>query len=443
MSSTTTTTVRRLVPILVLVALGLVACGYVLIQQRFPVPFRDTYEVRAVLPTADGVAPGLGQAVNVAGVKVGSISDARIEGRQAVVTLRIDRKKLPEIRRDARVALRPITPLSDMRIELSPGTPGRPVLRPGSTISLARTSSPVPLSDLLGSLDGDTRAFLATLLQGLGRGVEGRAPDMRQVLLSFGPTVDQLHRVSAVLSRRRHAISRLMTNVSKVTRAAGSDGRLADLVVAGNRTLESLARQDEPLRQSLAEFPRALDTADRALRTSGRLATSLRPTIADLTPPVRKLPTTLRTLGPVADRLATTLRTQFRPATREVAPLAAALQPAITSTSRLLPDLSRVTQLATYLLNQVGYNPPGQQEGTLFWLAWAAHNFNTFSTTGDAHGNIVRVLLNLNCTQFNAAGEIGLLLKLATGTVNTCPTTDNTGLTGARSAARGDRGEGR
>ncbi|MCK9247996.1 MAG: MlaD family protein [Solirubrobacteraceae bacterium] len=426
------TTVKRLVPILVLVALGVVAAGYVLVKQRMPVPFQDTYTVRAVLPAADGVAPGLGQSVNVAGVKVGSISEARLENRRAVVTLRIDRDKLPEVRRDARVALRPITPLSDMRIELSPGTPGKPLMADGGTVPLSRTSSPVPLSDLLSSLDGDTRDFLATLLEGMGHGVEDRGPDLRKVLQSFGPTVEQMHEVTRVLARRQRSIARLVSNVSSVTRAAASDGRLADLVVSGNRTLEALARQDEPLRRTLEELPGALATAGDALTTTGRLARSLQPTIDTLTPPVRDLPKTLRTVGPVADELATTLRTQFRPATKELQPLARALGPALRSTSAVLPDLSRVTQLTTYLLNQVGYNPPGPQEGTLFWLAWAAHNFNTFSTTGDAHGNIVRVLLNLNCTQFNAAGEIGFLLKLATGSVDNCPNTDNTALTGAR-----------
>ncbi|MGE4425132.1 MAG: MlaD family protein [Solirubrobacteraceae bacterium] len=430
------TTLKRLLPILLLAGLGLVSAGYVLLKQRLPVPFQDTYTLRAVLPAADGVAPGLGQAVNVAGVKVGSISEARLEERQAVVTLRIDRDKLPEVRRDARVALRPITPLSDMRIELSPGTPGGPLMPDGGTVPRSRTSSPVPLADLMSSLDGDTRDFLVTLLDGVGRGVEGRAPDLRKVLLAFGPTVDQLHEVTRVLARRQRSVARLVSNVSRVTRAAASDGRLADLVVTGNRTLSALARQDEPLRQTLTELPGALDTAGDALRTTGQLATSLKPTIEALTPPVRRLPRTLRTLGPVADELATTLRTEFRPATKELQPLAAALGPALQSTSDLLPDLSRVTQLATYLLNQVGYNPPGQQEGTLFWLAWAAHNFNTFSTTGDAHGNIVRVLLNLNCTQFGAAGEIGLLMKLATGTVNSCPNTDNTALTGAPAGGR-------
>jgi phospholipid/cholesterol/gamma-HCH transport system substrate-binding protein len=430
------TTAKRLVPILVLVVLGVASAGYVLVKQRLPVPFQETYTVRAVLPTADGVAPGLGQAVNVAGVKVGSISEAKLVQRQAVVTLRIDRDKLPEVRRDARVALRPITPLSDMRIELAPGTPGKPAMRDGALIPLARTSSPVPLSDLLSSLDGDTRDFLVTLLDGVGRGVEDRASDLRKVLLSFGPTIDQLHEVTRVMARRQRSVARLVSNVSRVTRAAGSDGRLADLVVSGNQTLTALARQDEPLRQTLAELPGALATADDALRTTGRLSRSLRPTIETLTPSVRRLPRTLRTLGPVAGELATTLRTQFRPATKELQPLASALGPALRSTSGILPDVSRVGQLATYLLNQVGYNPPGQEEGTLFWLAWAAHNFNTFSTTGDAHGNIVRVLLNLNCTQFGAAGEIGLLLKLATGTVNSCPNTDNTALTGASGTGR-------
>src|SRR3712207_7284392 len=56
-------------------------------------------------------APGLGQPVEVAGVKVGTISDARLSGGRALVTLEIERHQLAAVHRDARVALQPVTPL--------------------------------------------------------------------------------------------------------------------------------------------------------------------------------------------------------------------------------------------------------------------------------------------------------------------------------------------
>ena len=93
---------RHLLAVIVLALVGLAAAFAVLVQQRLPMPLSDDYEVRVVLPAADGVAPGLGQPVNVSGVRVGAIAKARIVNRSAELTLRIERGQLPRLHRDAR-----------------------------------------------------------------------------------------------------------------------------------------------------------------------------------------------------------------------------------------------------------------------------------------------------------------------------------------------------
>jgi len=45
----------------------------------------------------------------------------------------------------------------------------------------------------------------------------------------------------------------------------------------------------------------------------------------------------------------------------------------------------------------LAYNPPGQTEGYLFWVAWANHIGNQIFTTQDAHGPIRRGLFIASC----------------------------------------------
>lgn len=51
-----------------------------------------------------------------------------------------------------------------MELDLDPGDPAAPVLPENGRIPVERNASPVPLSDLLSRLDGDTRGFMTTLL---------------------------------------------------------------------------------------------------------------------------------------------------------------------------------------------------------------------------------------------------------------------------------------
>ncbi|MGE4426647.1 MAG: MlaD family protein [Solirubrobacteraceae bacterium] len=410
-----------LAAIAVLMVVGLFAAGYVLVQQRFPVPFRDVYTVKAVLSAADGVAPGFGQAVNVSGVKVGTITEARIEGRNAHVEFEIDRDQLPAVYADARVDLRPITPLKDMLVELDPGTRRSGALDLDVEIGLAATTAPVPLGDLLSTLDADTRGFLTSLAAGLGEGTKDRGPDIRKLLRSLGPTAEQLGQVSNAIDGRRRELARLVSNIAAVTDAAESDGRLADLVTAGRTTLATVAAQETDLRRGLRELPETVTVADRALTSTGRLADVLGPAAKDLTPPVRDLKGTLGALRPLTVDFDRALRTQVRPLLSELQPVARELTPVVGNLRAVLPDVTRVLQVSTYVANTLAYNPPGRDEGMLYWIAWAFHNFSSATSTADAHGSLFRAIIMLNCNQISTLVDLGPLIKTLTGSAHLCP----------------------
>ena len=419
--------VRFVLVIGILGVLGLASTYYLLREQRFPDPLRDTYTVEAKFTEADGVVAGLGQPVNVSGVKVGTITAADHDNAgNAVVTLEIHRDELPRVRSDATVSLEPITPLKDMQIALDPGTTKAPVLADGATISTARTASPVPLAELLASLDADTRAFLGSLIASVDQGTRGQGQDMRKAFRALGPTVAQVGDISRALDGRRKELARLVHNLARVTRAASRDDELATVVTAGDATLESIARQEAPLRESLARLPDTLDVTRSTLRNVGSFSRKLGPTLTELLPAVRRLPDTMEQLEPFAREGTTALRDQIRPLVREARPTVGALAPAIPQLTRALPDLYDTAQSLRYLMNVSAYNPTtkafGQEdEGNLFWLSWFIHNMSSTFSGGEAHGGTARASVVVNCNQIAHLLDYGALLKLITGTSNLCP----------------------
>lgn len=404
-----------------LAAVGIAAVSYLFVMQRGPVPLRDTYEVKAQFTSADGVVAGLGQPVNVAGVKVGTVVGSRVdEAGNAVVTMEIERGELPVVRADAHATLEPITPLKDMQIELSPGTRRAPALRAGQLIPEARTLAPTELSTLLSAMDGDTRAWFQTLMGALQTGTKDRALNMRLLFQALGPTTRQARDVAAAITDRRRRMARLVTNLATVTRAAGDDRRLAEVVAAGNATLDAIASQDTALRRSVDELPATLRVARSSLGDAAAFSSRLGPALAAVTPAVRALPRTFRDVTPFARETGRALRRDVRPFVREAQPLLGDTGPAVARISGLTRPLTTVLRTTNYVLNELAYNPPAKDdEGNLFWLAYFFHNFGSAFSLGDAHGPIGGAMVLMDCAQATASAP-GQLVALLTGAANAC-----------------------
>lgn len=410
----------------VLAFAGLASAGYVLLHERAPVPFRDSYKLRVEVSAADGVQPGLGQPVRVAGVGVGTVTGLKLQRDNALITLSIDRHQLPHVYADAHVSLEPITPLKDMQIVLDPGGAPAPALADGATLSVGRSRVPVPLSDLLSSLDGDTRAFLASLLSAVQRGTHGQGANLRRVLTTLGPTTKQVRAVSASLADRRRALARLVHNVALVTRAAADDGQLSDVVLSSQRTLHAVASQQRALRQTIARMPGALQTTSSALRETGDFARELRPALTALMPAVTQLPVSLNALKPFAETGATALLRGVRPFVRTAVPAARRVAPAVASFDRQAPDLIAGLKGLNYFFNELAYNPPGQKlghddEGFLFWAPWFFHNYNSMISAKDAHGGIARGQVMVSCQQVLSLAGFDEILRLLVPTYTLCP----------------------
>jgi phospholipid/cholesterol/gamma-HCH transport system substrate-binding protein len=399
-----------------------IAGGYILVQQRLPNPFADRYTVKAEFITTAGLNPGLGQAVNVAGVRVGTIASVELKDGRAVLDLQIDPGKLDHIFKDAHAVLVPNTPLKDMLVELFPGTANAGVAGHSWTIPVARTTPPVDSDELTAALDSDTRPFFQVLVNGIDHGLDGRAADLQALLKQLQPTAEQLHEVTSALAARRKELRRLVQSMAVLTKAtAAKDTELAEVVRSGNDTVQALAQQEGALRESVQKLPGTLQTTSRTLTTlrdfSGRLA----PTLDGLLPTVKRLPPVLKDVDAVAVQATPVLQDKLRPLVRQVKPLATDLAPTTRDLSAVTPALTSAFRVLNYTVNELAYNPDGSDEGFLFWLSWFAHNGNSFTSTQDAHGAAWRGMAIFSCNALvDSLGSLAPLVDKIIGSSPVC-----------------------
>jgi phospholipid/cholesterol/gamma-HCH transport system substrate-binding protein len=411
---------RHFLTLVVLMVLG-TACGvFILLNQRLPNPFAHYYMINADFPSAAAVVPGLGEPVNVAGVRVGQISGVSLQQGQAVIHMQIDPGKVGRMYRDAHADLVPRTPLKDMEVDIAPGHRGAGMLASGATIPVGETLSPVDADELLASLDTDTRTWLESLITSLGQATAGRGGDLRRLFQSLGPTSVQLRQVGDLMAQRHRALAQIVHSFGQLLGAVNqSNGQLRTVVQAGDRTLSALGTQNAALRQSIVALPGTLQTARTTLGDVVGLANALGPAATALQPTARSLPSTLRdsqTLFQGAALLPLQEIPAFvhvtLPLTRELPPLAANLRIEV-------PDLIDAFKVLAYSTNELAYVPGHGNPGFLYWLAWFAHNSASFISTSDANGPVWRTLLVTSCRALSTLPS-GALLEQVVGTTFGC-----------------------
>jgi phospholipid/cholesterol/gamma-HCH transport system substrate-binding protein len=389
--------------VLFLIALGV--SGYILSNQRLHLPAwvpaigSDFYEVGAEFSTAQAVTPGQGQTVNIAGVPVGEISKVELRQGVAVVELRIRRKYAP-IYKDAHMLLRPKTGLKDMIVEMDPGSEEAGELEEGGTIPVENTAPDVNLDEILASLDTDTRSYLQILVNGGGKALADDAPaDLRETLKRFEPTNRDLKRATELLAERRRNLERVIHNFSLLTgELADRDDQLAEFVGSANANFRALAAADVNIRESLRLLPGTLTTARDTLESADAFARQLGPTSSALRPTARNLGPALEATRPFLRTTTPVIENQLRPFSRDVRPTVRELRRAAAGLEPLTPRLTRTFEFLNDLLNTLAYNPPGSEEGYLFWASWVNHGGATIFGTQDAHGPIRRGVIVTSCS---------------------------------------------
>jgi phospholipid/cholesterol/gamma-HCH transport system substrate-binding protein len=403
---------RDFVAIVALVLIGLLVTGVILSQQRQPypswIPFLgdDQFELKVEIATAQAVTPGQGQTVNMAGVQVGDITEVELEDGRAIVTMGVDSEYQELIHEDATVLMRPRTGLQDMTMELDPGGSGEAV-EEGYMIPLAQSEPNVNPDQILASLDGDTQNYLKLLIQGGAEGLGGRGEEFSAGLRRFEPLGRELTRINTRLAERRRNISRSISRFGELAETlARSDTQLADFVTTQNEVFGAFADQEASLRETLQELPSTLTETRTALASGKRLADVLGPASEALIPAAQAFDPGQEAAQRLARSSLAPIRDQIRPFTRQVRPSlrhlkqgAEPLGKTVKSTSSTFAELNR-------LFNAWAYNPPGAEEGYLFWNAWLNHNANNTALLQDAHGPLPRGLVMQSCITALRAEEL-------------------------------------
>jgi phospholipid/cholesterol/gamma-HCH transport system substrate-binding protein len=433
--------------IVFLVIVALLVGGYILSNQRFylpkwvPVLGSDFVDYKAQFSTAQSVTPGQGQTVQVAGVDVGDITRVDLVDGRAVVTMKIRRKYTP-IYKDSTALLRPKTGLNDMVIELNPGSKTAGEAPTGWTVPVDQTLPNVNFDEILSSLDGDTRSYLQLLLGSAGQALDGQGKTLSAGLKRFEPTGRYLAKINGALAVRERNIRHSIHNFRLLADALGDkDNDLAALVDSSSRVFTAFANQDANLRASLQELPGALAATNTTLAKVTELGDVLGPTLGALRPGARALGPALVQTRPFLTETTPIIQNQLRPFARAALPVVKVLRPAASDLAAVTPKLTTSVKTLNYLLNELAYNPPGKEEGYLFWASWASHAGATVFSTQDAHGPIRHGLILASCSTLGILDQIGTV-KPALGTLASllnppdlsavCPTTSQAGSTPAQ-----------
>jgi phospholipid/cholesterol/gamma-HCH transport system substrate-binding protein len=252
-------------------------------------------------------------------------------------------------------------------------------------------------------------------------GSRGRGEDFNKLLKALEPTTKQIRVISGALAARRVELKRLVGNLRILSEAAATkDVEIGQVIDAANETLSAVASQDVALQASVTKLPNTLSSVRRSLDNVAAFGEDLGPTLDSLLPAIRKLPDALEATDPLLVEAEPVLRTKLRPLIREARPLARDLGPATVDLTRITPTLTSAFQVLNYVVNETAYNPPGDEEGFLYWTAWFSHNAASMLSIQDAQGAMLRGLALVDCDTLSSDPALGPLLQTLFGAVSAC-----------------------
>ena len=406
---------RDVLAIIALLAAALFATTVILINQRTSLPSwvpligTDRFALEAEFSTAQAVIPGQGQSVDIAGIKVGEISGVKLENGHAVVGMDVDNKYAPLIHENSSLLLRPKTGLNDMVVEVDPGTQSSPQVKENSTIPLASTQPQVNPDEVLASLDADTQQFLKLLLANGAEALDpeqGRDVKLSNALRRLDPLARDIARISGALATRRQTIANSIHNFQLLSTELGNkDQDLTNFVDASDAVLASFARQEASIRSAIRELPGTLKETQGALTSANDLALQSGPALKKSLPGARATAPALRALRPLFQQTAGPIQNQIRPFTVQVKSPVQHVAQISQGLGVATPGLKLGFTSLNDGLNALAFNPPGDQEGYLFYVPWLNHNLVTNYTLQDAYGPIRRGLVQLSCATAGTAEQ--------------------------------------
>jgi phospholipid/cholesterol/gamma-HCH transport system substrate-binding protein len=390
--------------IVVMVLLGLTVGLFIFTQQKASlpswVPFvgEEFVHITGEFETAQAVAPGQGQAVDIAGIQVGKITSVALEEGHAVVGMDIEPKYMELIHPDATLLMRPKTNLNDMVVEVSPGTaPGH--LEGGDNIPLAQTKSNTNLDAFLATLDADTRQYIQLLLAGGAEGIGGRGRQLGGALRRFEPFVHYVADINRAVAQRRVALARVIHDLGTLTTELGRrDTEIKRFVTGSDAALGNFAHQQQALQETLVEFPATLAAARAGLASANEFSLAARPALIGLIPQAEALGPAFKASERLFGQTTGPIRDQIRPFTRQVRPVLTHTKQAASDLNKTVAGFGNSLGGLNALLNELAYKPSGSKQSYLFYLPWLSHDLNATYNLQDSGGPLQRGLVEISCT---------------------------------------------
>jgi phospholipid/cholesterol/gamma-HCH transport system substrate-binding protein len=352
-------------------------------------PFVPVYELDAKVPNASGLIRG--NEVRVGGTRVGMVGSidpiANRDGTVgATLHLKLDRSLNP-IPADSRILIRPRSPLGLKYIEVTLGR-SRHGLAQGAAIPLAPASpTPVEIDDFFNIFSKPVREGARSSLDEIGTGLAGRGPALNTALAQLDPLVTRLEPVMRNLLGPRTRLRELFPALERAAReVAPVATQQASLFVGLDRTFASLAQVTQPIQESIALGPAALDTATHELAAQ-------EPFVEDTTELFRRLRPSFESLGAASTRLAPALDVA-QPVLRRVPALDARLESTFSALDkfagdlRVVPALDRLAETATLLRDPIAFATPAQT--TCNYLTLFFRNLQSSFSEGDTVGTFLR-----------------------------------------------------
>jgi phospholipid/cholesterol/gamma-HCH transport system substrate-binding protein len=416
--------------IVALVIGAIFVSGYILEHQPAFVFGQSYYTVKAPFSTAAAVTSGQGQAITIAGVQVGQVGGVSLQNGQAVVTMHIYKQYQP-IYRNATVLLRPRTPLKDMYLALDPGTKSAGVVPNGGSLSSAQTNPDVDLSQILSSLDADTRNYLVLLLASGAQAFHDHGStqvppspkavaDLRGTFKRFEPLDRDTLSLTHLIAARDNNLRRSIHNLNLVANSLGNvDTQLSSLVSSSDTNFSAIAANDAQLESTLSLFPGTLRQTTETVGKVKAFSQASATTLHELVPFAHNLGPALAATRPLFRDTTPVIKNQLRPFSVAVQPLARTLAPASASLSQAIPNLTKSVGVLNDLFNTLAYQKGGQPS-YLFWGSWLAHIADSLTAAQDANGAVVQGIFMGTCNQLNffegglqiSSEPIGVILDL-------------------------------
>ncbi len=337
------------VALIVLALLAIGSTGIILKNIGFRMPWSNTYTTQIAVDDAKGVVPGK-QQVKFSGVDIGKIKQVGLKGTQPVIKIAIDGKYGP-LYKDARVELRPLTPLNDMYLNIiSRGHASAGALGEKDALQADRTKTPVDIGRVLDVFNANTRDRVGQAIDEYGRGLSDHGQQLRQALVALAPflkaakTVTQESRVRSAQTRRLVHNFRLMTE-----ELASRDSELRGFVSSGASSLTELGSSERSIQALFGQLPGTLTELRRSFAQVRYTVGHLDPALDALRPTANELPQGLASLRRFSEQAEPSLR-ELRQPLPNLNTLMAALRPtadrldsAFTRLSPQVPRLDHIT----------------------------------------------------------------------------------------------------